>query len=132
LCRSIAHARSRMQRLFTVLALFVTLALTLAIPPVAANAHCLETSQAGAVSPMSHDNAAMGHHTDHADKSKTDKKAADCLLRCLATCAGMTASAPSDRIVIAFVPLRAHLPASTSGEGLPTRPLLPPPQSAFI
>lgn len=121
-----------MQRLFPLFVLIVTLALSLAIPPVAANAHCLETSQVPAVSTMSHDHLAMNHHNDRADKNKADKKAADCLLRCLASCAGVTALGPSDHVVLAFVPLRAYLPASASGEGLQLRPLLPPPQPAFI
>jgi hypothetical protein len=121
-----------MQRLFPLLVLIVTLALSLAIPPVAANAHCLETSQAPAVSAMNHDHAAMNHHIDRADKNKADKKAADCLLRCMATCAGVTATGPSDQVVLAFVPLRANRPASTLGDGLQLRPLLPPPQPAFI
>lgn len=120
-----------MQRLFPLLVLIVTLALSLAIPPVAANAHCLETSQAPAVSAMTHDHAAMAHHTDQSDRNRADKKAADCLLRCMATCAGVTATGPSDQVVLALVPLRTHLPVSTSGEGLQLRPLLPPPQLAF-
>ena len=112
--------------------LVVVLALSLAMPPMAANAHCLGAPENPVASAMSHDHAAMNRDRDHSGHDKQDRKATDCLLRCLAACAGVVATGPSQPLALTMVADRHRLPPQLVLEGLPARPLLPPPQLAFI
>jgi hypothetical protein len=111
--------------------LMAFLAMALALQPFAARAHCGNSSAAGASYAAHHGKTSHHHQTRTDPQDAKDKKAADCLLRCIAACAGTVVGSAETGRLIAF-PLRHPLPAAQTGEGLIVRPLVPPPQVASL
>lgn len=128
----IAPPGNGMRLILSLLFAVGVLALSLAMPPMAAYVHCGGMPEVAMASGPSHDHAAMDHTRQKSEHGRHDGKAADCLLRCLASCAGMVATGPSETLSFALASDRPRPVTETMLEGLPSRPLLPPPEPAFI